>query len=160
MTDRSRATAVGFAVPLVLVGLALATVGSMAAGQAETRPAPPPAFTKVCVRCHASDKVVEGRRYKTQWDQVLEQMTARGATGTDEEFEIIFDYLVAEYGRVAINTAPADEIAHVLHLEPGVADTIVKQRVAAGPFADFDALLAVPGVPAAELTKRRDAIVF
>ncbi len=106
-----------------------------------------------------SDKIVEGRRYRTQWDQVLEQMVARGATGTDAEFDVIFDYLVSQYGRVAINTAPADEIAQVLHLEQDVADTIVQQRKA-GPFADFEALTKVPGVPVAELEKRRDAIVF
>ena len=132
----------------------------MAAVQPEARPAPPPEFTKVCVRCHASDKVVEGRRFPAQWDQVIEQMVARGAIGSDAEFDVIFDYLVAEFGRVAINTAPADEIAQVLHLEPGVAETIVQHRLKAGSFADFAALAAVPGVPVAELEKRRDAIMF
>ncbi|MEO5819949.1 MAG: helix-hairpin-helix domain-containing protein [Vicinamibacteraceae bacterium] len=152
---------------LALAASALGTFVTMATGQPEARavqpdarPAPPAAFTKVCVRCHPSDKIVEGRRYRTQWDQVLEQMVARGATGTDEEFDVIADYLVAQYGRVAINTAPADEIAQVLHLEPGLADTIVQQRSKAGPFADFAALTAVPGVPAADLEKLRDAIVF
>jgi len=142
------------------IGLAIAAHGqtpttATPAGQA-TRPAPPPEFAKLCVRCHPSDKIVEGRRYRTQWDQVLEQMVARGATGTDQEFDVVFDYLVSEFGRVEINKAPADEIAQVLHLEQGVADAIVKQR----PFADFDTLAALPGVPVEELTKRRDAIVF
>ena len=141
---------------LPLAAIPLGAVASLAAVQPEARPEPPPEFTKVCVRCHASDKVVEGRRYPAQWDQVIEQMVARGAIGTDAEFDVVYDYLVAQYGRVAINTATADEIAQVLHLEPGVADAIVKQR----PFADFDALTAVPGVPVATLEKLRDAIVF
>jgi competence ComEA-like helix-hairpin-helix protein len=130
------------------------------AAPAEARPQPPPEFTKVCVRCHPSDKIVEGRRYPEQWDQVIEQMVARGATGTDAELDVIFDYLVSQFGRVAINTAPADQIAQVLHLEPNVADAIVQYRVSAGKFADFDALAAVPGVPVAALEKVRDAIVF
>jgi hypothetical protein len=142
------------------MGLAIAVVASpttaLRAGQTEARPAAPPEFTKLCVRCHPSDKIVEGRRYRTQWDQVLEQMVARGATGTDQEFDVVFDYLVSEFGRVEINKAPADEIAQVLHLEESVAETIVKQR----PIADFDTLTALPGVPVEELTKRRDAIVF
>lgn len=146
------------ALPLAVI--ALGSVVSIAAVQPEARPAPPPEFTKVCVRCHASDKVVEGRRYPAQWDQVIEQMVARGATGTDAEYDAIYDYLVAEYGRVAINTAPADEIAQVLHLEQGVADAIVQHRTNAGKFADFDALAAVPGVPVAALEKLREAIVF
>ncbi len=87
-------------------------------------------------------------------------MVARGATGTDEEFDVIFDYLVAQYGHVAINTAPADEIAEVLHLEPNVAEAIVQRRTNGGKFADFDALVAVPGVPVDALKKLRDAIVF
>ena len=144
-----------------LAAVAVTTAVSMAAvPQPESRPEPPAAFTKVCVRCHASDKVVEGRRYRTQWDQVLEQMVARGATGTEEEFDLIFDYLVAQYGRVAINTAPAAEIAEVLHLDAAAAEAIVEHRKTAGPFADFEALKAVPGVPAAALEKLRDAIVF
>jgi len=146
------------ALPLAVI--ALGTVASMAAVQPEARPAPPPAFTKVCVRCHASDKVVEGRRYPAQWDQVIEQMVTRGATGSEEEFDAVYDYLVAQFGRVAINTAPADEIAQVLHLEQGVADAIVQHRTEKGTFADFDALVAVPGVPVAALEKLRDAIVF
>jgi competence ComEA-like helix-hairpin-helix protein len=149
------------ALPIAVVAvIALGTVVSMAAVQPEARPAPPPEFTKVCVRCHPSDKVVEGRRYPAQWDQVIEQMVARGATGTDAEYDVIYDYLVAQYGRVAINTAPADEIAQVLHLEPNVADAIVQHRTGAGKFTDFDALAAVPGVPVAALEKLRDAIVF
>jgi competence ComEA-like helix-hairpin-helix protein len=145
---------------IVVLGLGLPLGVSMAAVQPETAPAPPAAFAKVCVRCHASDKVVEGRRYAAQWDQVIEQMIARGAIGSDEEFDIIADYLVAQYGRVAINTAPAEEIAQVLHLEQSAADTIVQYRRAHGPFADFDALAAVPEVPLAALEKLRDAIVF
>jgi competence protein ComEA len=139
-----------------IAALVLGSAVTMAAVHQEARPEPPPEFTKVCVRCHPSDKIVEGRRSKAQWDQVLEQMVARGATGTEEEFDAVFDYLVANYGRVAINTAPADEIAEVLHLEPGVADAIVKTR----PLADFDALAKVPGVPVDTLEKVRDAIVF
>jgi len=144
-------------IPIAFVALAPAAL--MALQQAEARPEPPPEVTKVCVRCHPIDKIVETRRYPAQWDQVIEQMVARGATGTDQEFDAVYDYLVAQYGRVAINTASADDIAQVLHLDQNVAETIVQQR-RNGPIADFDALKAVPGVPVAELEKLRDAIVF
>ena len=144
-----------FALPLALIALGPAFV-TMAAVQPDARPAPPPEFTKVCVRCHPSDKIIEGRRYPAQWDLVLEQMVARGAIATDAELDVIYDYLVAHFGRVEINKATADEIAEVLHVEPGVAAAIVQQR----PYADFDALAKVPGVPIADLEKLRDAIVF
>lgn len=144
---------------LALTCIALGPIATTAALQTETRPEPPPEFTKLCVRCHPVDKIVEGRRYPAQWDQVIEQMVARGATGTDAEFDTVYDFLVTHYGRVQINTATADEIAQVLHLDQSVAETIVQQRRTT-PIADFEALKAVPGVPVAELEKLRDAIVF
>jgi competence protein ComEA len=146
----------------VMAGLALPLVAAALTAQAqpEARPAPPPEFTKLCVRCHPPDKIVESRRYPAQWDQVIEQMVARGATGTDAEFDVVYDYLVEQYGRVQINTAPAGEIAQVLHLDESVAETIVQRRKNDGAFADFDALAALPGVPRQDLEKLRDAIVF
>ena len=139
-----------------VAAIAAGSAASLVAVHQEPQAEPPPAFTKVCIRCHASDKVVHGRRYPSQWEQVLEQMVARGAVGTDEELDIVYDYLVTAYGRVEINKATADEIAKVLHLAPDAAAAIVKQR----PIADFDALTAVPGLPVEELKQRRDAIVF
>ena len=137
-------------------------VGGAAVRRAATEQsaAVPEAFTRVCGRCHTSDRVVEGRRSRSQWDEVLERMVAKGATGSDDDFGIVIEYLVSEYGRVTINSAPAEEMAQVLHLEAKEADAIVGYRKAHGQFADFDALIAVPGAPVEALRKRRDAIVF
>jgi competence protein ComEA len=150
-------------VTAVAAGSNTRTPGAAAAvrrAAAEQAAAVPEAFTRVCGRCHTSDRVVEGRRSRSQWEEVLERMVAKGATGSDDDFGIVLDYLVSEYGRVTINSAPADEMAHVLHLEAKDADAIVGYRKAHGPFADFDALIAVPGAPVEALRKRRDAIVF
>ena len=141
------------------------TPTSSAAGPAvQSEPAPhgdaPEAFTRVCGRCHSSDRIVEGRRSRGQWEEVLEQMTARGATGTDDDYAIIIEYLVSEYGRVAINTAAAEELSQVLHLDRKDADAIVAYRKNHGRFADFDALIAMPDAPVEALRKRREAIVF
>jgi competence protein ComEA len=128
--------------------------------QAEQSANAPEAFTRVCGRCHVQDRIVEGRRSRSQWEEVLERMVAKGATGSDDDFGIVIEYLVSEYGRVAINSAPADEVAQVIHLELKAADAIVTYRKAHGPFADFEALIAMPGAPVEALQKRRDAIVF
>ena len=133
-----------------------ATVQSESAQHADA----PEAFTRVCGRCHSSDRIVEGRRSRGQWEEVLEQMTARGATGTDDDYAIIIEYLVSEYGRVAINTAAAEELSQVLHLDRKDADAIVAYRKNHGRFADFDALIAMPDAPVEALRKRREAIVF
>jgi len=121
---------------------------------------PPENFRRVCVRCHTSDRVVQGRRFKSQFEELIEQMIARGAVVNDEDYEVIIKYLVTEFGRVDVNKAPAAELAEVLHLTEAEAEAVVAARKAAGRFADFDALKAAPGVPVDAITKRRDALFF
>lgn len=145
----------GFLITFVPMAALLAIAGVSAGPQD-----PPPAFARVCSKCHDGTRIVEGRRLRSQWEETLEKMTALGATGTDEDFEAILDYLVRVYGRVNVNTAAADEIGLVLHLEKEPAAAIVKFREEHGRFADFDALTKVPGVPVEALSKVRDAIVF
>jgi mono/diheme cytochrome c family protein len=121
---------------------------------------PPENFRRVCIRCHTSDRVVQGRRFRSQFEELIEQMIARGAVVNDEDYDVIIKYLVTEFGRVDVNKATAAELAEVLHLEAADAEAIVAARKAAGRFADFAALVAAPGVPVEALTKRRDALFF
>jgi competence protein ComEA len=136
---------------------ALLAIAAVPAGSAQD---PPPAFARVCSKCHDGTRIVEGRRLRSQWEETLEKMVALGATGTDEDFEAVLEYLVRAHGRVNVNTAAADEIGLVLHLEAEQATAIVKFREEHGKFADFDALTKVPGVPVEALRKVRDAILF
>ncbi|WP_239489324.1 helix-hairpin-helix domain-containing protein [Luteitalea sp. TBR-22] len=126
-----------------------------------TQPADPPEqFKRTCIKCHTSDRVVQGRRFRNQWEELIEQMIARGAVVADEDYDVVIGYLVGEFGRVNVNSASAAELAEVLHLPPADADAIVAARKAAGKFADFEALIAAPGVPVDALKARRDAMVF
>lgn len=145
---------------LVSIGILCCGVLTVLAAGAGSQAEQPAAFTRVCGRCHAQDRIVQGRRLRSQWDEVVDRMIAKGATGTDEDFEIVLDYLMREFGRVAVNSAAADEVAIVLHLDTKDAEAIVAYRNGHGPFADFDALAAMPGAPVEALKKRRDAIVF
>lgn len=125
-----------------------------------TRAEPPEPFKRVCSGCHVSDRIVQGRRFRSQWQEVLEEMSVEGAVGTDEDFAAILEHLVREYGRVNVNTATAPELAKVMHLDSSQAEALVEYRKKNGKFADFDALVAVPGAPLEALTKRRDALIF
>lgn len=87
-------------------------------------------------------------------------MVTRGAKGTDEQFATLMDYLVSHVGRVNVNRAPADELVAVLDITATDARAIVDYRKAHGPFADIDALMAVPGIETARLHARLDAISF
>jgi competence protein ComEA len=119
------------------------------------------ALVRVCSKCHPLERVTAQRRSRTQWEEVMTQMvTSRGAVISDEDFDTVLSYLVREYGRVNVNKAAADEIVEVLALPDKAAAAIVDYRRDHGRFEDFDALAKVPGVDAAKLEQRRDAIVF
>ena len=145
---------------VVAIGILSCGVVTVLAVGGSSQAEQPAAFTRVCGRCHAQDRIVQGRRLRSQWEEVVERMIAKGATGSDEDFEVVLEYLMSEFGRVAINSAAPDEVAHVLHLETKAAEAIVAYRNGHGPFSDFDALIAMPGAPVEALRKRRDAIVF
>lgn len=140
-----------------LLATALLAMAAVPTGSAQD---PPPAFARVCSKCHDGTRIIEGRRLRSQWEETLEKMVALGATGSDEDFEAVLEYLVRAHGRVNVNTAAVEEIGLVLHLEPGHATAIVKFREEHGKFADFDALTKVPGIPVEKLKQVRDAILF
>jgi competence protein ComEA len=115
---------------------------------------------RMCSRCHDAARIVEKRRTRTDWQQVLLKMIETGAEGGEKDFEALFAYLAQTYGLIYINQAPPDEMVAVLGVTPGEAEAIAKYRAANGNFADFDAVLKVPGVSAATLEKRKAAILF
>ena len=91
----------------------------------------------------------------------LDTMKTEGAAGTDAEFKAVLGYLVAHSGiQIKINTATAKQIDDALDLEPGQADAIVKYRDEKGKFADWQALLNVPGLDPKKLNEQKENVVF
>jgi competence ComEA-like helix-hairpin-helix protein len=118
-------------------------------------------FADACLKCHPVERVVAVRRSRLQWEEVMTQMTSsRGAQIPDEQWDVVLDYLVRQYGIVHVNRAPAEDIAEVLEISESTAASIVAYRREHGPFKDLDALLKVPGVDGEKLKQKRDAIAF
>ena len=117
-------------------------------------------MTRMCSDCHEASRVIAIRRTRPDWEDVLNKMIEKGATGSEKEFEGVFNYLVRAYGKVFINAAKADEIAAVLSLSPKDAQAIVEFRTANGKFADFDAIKKVPGIDVKKLDEHKDAVAF
>jgi competence ComEA-like helix-hairpin-helix protein len=117
-------------------------------------------LARMCSRCHESARIVEKRRTRSDWQEVLLKMIERGAEGGEKDFEELFAYLVVTYGQIYINQAPQDEMVAVLGVTPSEAEAIAKYRAANGNFADFDAVLKVPGVSSSTLEKHRDSFLF
>jgi competence ComEA-like helix-hairpin-helix protein len=119
-----------------------------------------PTFERICADCHDAQRVLGHRRSTTDWEDILNKMIEKGASGSEADFESIFKFLSRNFGRVAINRAPSAEISLVLTLSSKDADAIVAYRKEHGDFANFDALLHVPGIDATALAAHKDAVIF
>jgi competence protein ComEA len=118
------------------------------------------AFKRVCSNCHTPDRIISGRRDRDQWNEVIDKMIQNGAKGSDDDFDLVLEYLERHYGRVNVNHDIADDLSLVLSIPEDQAKAIVTYRQQHGPFADFAALEQVPGIDTAALEQVRDAIVF
>lgn len=158
----------------VLVCALVAAVAVRATPVAEARQtkAPPPdlsklpdsphtaLFVRLCVDCHEAERTSSRRRTRGEWADTIRQMVEDGADGTEEELAVILDYLLTNFGAVAVNTAKPEDLVKVLALSSTEAESIVAWRAANGPFANFDALSKVPGVDMAKLEARKASIRF
>jgi competence protein ComEA len=90
----------------------------------------------------------------------IRQMIEDGAEASDEEFDVILEYLVSNYGAVAINGARAEDLVRVLGMARKDAEAIVAYRTANGRFANIEAIKKVPEVDISLLEQRKDSLRF
>ena len=164
MKSSSSLTTVLGAALLVFIALTSASFGLSSGQQQPTgNPADDPAnelFAQTCNRCHDGARITALRRTKTEWEEIINKMIERGATGSEEDFMTVFGFLRRHYGKVYINTAPTEEITTSLGLSTKDADAIVAYRKANGTFADFDAVKKVPNIDVKILEDHKDALAF
>ena len=129
------------------------------AASADTDPAHE-LFIQTCNRCHDAARITALRRTKTEWEEVINKMIERGATGSEEDFVTVFGYLRRHYGKVYINSANSDEITTTLHLSSKDAEAVIAFRKANGNFPDFDAVKKVPDIDVKTLEEHKDAVAF
>jgi hypothetical protein len=56
-------------------------------------------FIKVCTQCHAVAAIATLRYSKDDWKDLVYDMKGKGADATDEECNIIIDYLAKNFGK-------------------------------------------------------------
>jgi competence protein ComEA len=113
---------------------------------------------RLCGGCHGLATVTAARRTAADWRRITDEMLARGTAGTASDSTAVAGYLIANFGRVNVNTAPAQELALVLGLSPAEAAAIVEYRTHEGGIRTFDDLRNVPGLDFGKL-QRDSAIV-
>jgi len=130
----------------------------------EKSPFPPgpgrEALFKVCNDCHGPESVLGQLKTREEWSKTLDEMSANGAQGTDEEWNSILEYLDKNYSLIMVNTAAAKDLASKLDVPTETADAIVRIRTEKGKFKSIDDLKQVPGLDATKLDARKDRLVF
>jgi competence protein ComEA len=93
------------------------------------------------------------------WHDTVQTMMDRGATGTDQQFADVMDYLHRTMTTIDVNTADADELQIVLHVPEATAQAILARR-STQKFTGLADLKSVPGVDAAAVDAKAKLIFF
>ncbi len=117
-------------------------------------------FMNKCSQCHPLDYATTNRRTRAQWNGVIREMVDMGAIISDEEKTSIVEYLTMTFGKIAVNTAAAEEIEKFLGMSSKDASAIVSYRTEHGPFGSLDDLKNVPDIDAKLLDEKKDWISF
>jgi competence protein ComEA len=118
------------------------------------------AVEKVCSGCHEVDTVIQARHTKIGWQDMVQDMVSRGATGSDEELAAVVQYLTHFFGKINVNTATAKELGDFLGLSSQETQAIVDYRAKNGNFKDLEQLKKVPGVNAEQVQSKKELIAF
>jgi hypothetical protein len=53
---------------------------------------------RMCASCHTLESFLKTRRTAEKWGEVVDDMIGRGAVGSDEEIDVVIDYLSEHFG--------------------------------------------------------------
>lgn len=113
----------------------------------------------VCGKCHDLQIVLSTPRSLDDWRDTMQKMVDRGASGTDDQYDDILDYLHRTMTTIDVNSADADELATVLAVPDSAVKLIIARR-AGKKFADLNDLKSIPGVDAAIVDAKAKSIYF
>jgi len=113
----------------------------------------------VCAHCHTLQIVMDTPRSFEEWHDTVQAMVDRGASGTDEQFDDVMDYLHRTMTTINVNAADTDELEIVLSVPKTVAEAIVARR-STQKFADLADLKSISGIDAAVVDAKARLIFF
>ena len=113
----------------------------------------------VCARCHNLQIVMDTPMSFDAWHDTVQNMMDRGATGTDQQFADVMDYLHRTMTTIDVNTADADELQIVLRVPEAAAQAILARR-STQKFTSVADLESVPGVDASAVEAKARLIFF
>jgi competence protein ComEA len=151
--------------PMCMSGVLLVASWFVAARAAEVEPPAPrlaregQSLKAVCAKCHNLQIVMDTPMSYDDWHDTVQKMVDRGASGTDEQFDDIMDYLHRTMTTINVNTAPVDELEIVLNVSEITAQAIIARR-STQKFTGLTDLKSVPGVDAPMVDAKARLIFF
>lgn len=88
----------GLCVPLGSLALSM-TLGTVVHGDDIPDGEGKDIVMKVCTPCHGTSEFSNRRLTRQEWDDKVDNMAARGARASDEEFDLIVKYLAKNFGK-------------------------------------------------------------
>lgn len=123
------------------------------------------AVMRLCVRCHSPNIILASGQDRLGWENTITKMVRLGATGDDEDFSDIADYLTAKFPpspiqKIFVNMATDKQISEVLGVSIDQAKAIVEYRDKQKGFKSLEDMKQVPGIDAKKLEEKKDRLVF
>ncbi len=129
---------------------------------------------RTCTKCHSITNVTGQHKDKDGWTSTITKMVGYGATGTDDEFEAILNYVAKNYGvdsppadaagaahaKIVVNKETAAQLSSDLGLTADEAGAVVGYREKNGDFKSIDDLKKVPNVDAKKFDAKKDDLLF
>jgi competence protein ComEA len=123
------------------------------------------AVLRLCSRCHSPTIVLAHGQNREGWESTITKMVGMGATGTDEDFTDIADYLTANFPPSAIpklfvNKATDQQLATLLGISLDDAKAITSYRDKIGGFKSIDEMKKTPNVDTKKIDAKKENLVF
>ena len=119
----------------------------------------------VCGTCHEAAKATSVRLTREGWIETIDRMKAFGASGSDEDFAAVLEYLATHFkGDVVrpldMNTAESIDLESVLQLLRRESKVVLDYRTKRGPFKSLDDLKGLDPAIFKKIEAKKDRIVF
>ena len=119
----------------------------------------------LCGTCHEAAKATSVKLTREGWIETIDRMKAFGASGSDEDFAAVLEYLATHFkGDVArpldMNTAEAIDLESVLQLLRRESKAVLDYRSKRGQLTSLDDLKGLDPAIYKKIEAKKDRIVF
>jgi competence protein ComEA len=123
------------------------------------------AVLRLCSKCHSPTIVLAHGQNREEWENTITKMVSMGATGTDEDFTDIADYLTANFPpstipKLFVNKATDQQLATLLGISLDDAKAITTYRDKIGGFKSIDDMKKTPNVDTKKIDAKKENLVF